>query len=295
MQAKPVVLVVGAAAMGSIGHATALQAARDGFDVALADIERPAAWVADVEHEAGWQGLASVAAQVEQAGARALRLSCDVTRRQEIQEMVRATEAFGPIAGMVNTTRAPITSARPILEEDDDDWALSFDVNVRGALWCARAVARSMLARGEGGSIVHVSSVAGLHPVHGRGAYCASKAALHMVTRCLALDLAGAGVRVNAVLPGVVATHRVDPDEREQARAQGIALAEQRQRILLAQGRLIPMGRAGQPDEVAAAIGFLLSPASTYITGELISVSGGAFAPYGSLAPVQAARAAMQV
>ena len=294
MNARPVVLVMGAAAMGSIGHAVALQAARAGFDVALADIDRPTAWIPELEHEADWKGLASVAAQVIAEGARALTLHCDVTRRDQIQETVRAAEAFGPIAGMVNTTRAPIVTATPILDEDDDYWALSFDVNVRGALWCAQAVARTMLARGAGGSIVHVSSVAGLHPVHGRGAYCASKAALHMVTRCLSFDLAGAGIRVNAVLPGVIATHRMDPDEREQARAQGISLAEQRRRILQAHGRLIPMGRVGQAEEVAATVGFLLSPASAYITGELISVAGGSFAPpYGAMAPVQAARAAM--
>jgi NAD(P)-dependent dehydrogenase (short-subunit alcohol dehydrogenase family) len=293
MKTRPVVVVAGAAAMGSIGHATALQAARDGNDVVVADIERPADWIADVEREAGWLGLDSVVGEIEALGVRALALHCDVTRPAQVEAMVAEAARFGRIHGLVNTTRAPIRKAVPILDEDDAYWDLSLDVNVKGALFCARAAARSMLAHGTAGAIVNVSSVAGLNPVHGRAAYCVSKAALHMLTRSLAQDLAAAGIRVNAVLPGVVSTHRVDPEEREQAAANGIPLAEQRRRVLQAQSQLLPMRRPGRPEEIASTIAFLLSAASSYVTGELISVAGGAFAPYGSLAPVAAAQAAM--
>jgi NAD(P)-dependent dehydrogenase (short-subunit alcohol dehydrogenase family) len=294
MATNPVVIVFGAAAMGSIGHAAAVQAARDGASVVVADIDRPKDWIPDVERDASWKGLPSVASEIESLGGRATAIQCDVRRRDQIQALVRCAEELGTITGMVNTTRAPIARAVPAIDEDPDYWSLSFDVNVTGALLCASAVARSMMKAGKGGSIVNISSVAGLHPVHGRTAYCASKAALHMLTRCLALDLAPSGIRVNAVLAGIVSTNRVDPEERELAEAMGVTLAEQRRQLLEAQGGTIPLGRVGRPEEIAAAVAFLLSDASSYITGELISVAGGAYAPHGSAAPVEAGRSLLR-
>lgn len=294
METKPVVVVVGAAAMGSIGHSVAVQAARDGANVVVADIDRPKEWIPDVETQAAWEGLPSVVREIESAGGQALAVQCDVRNRDQVQAVFRHAEELGVITGMVNTTRAPIARAVPAIDEDSDYWALSFDVNVTGALLCASAAARSMMKTATGGSIVNVSSVAGLNPVHGRTAYCASKAALNMLTRSLALDLAPSGIRVNAVLPGVVSTHRVDPEEREQAEALGMSLADQRRQILEAHGRFVSLGRAGRPEEIAAVVAFLLSDASSYVTGELISVSGGATSPYGSLAPVEAARSVMR-
>lgn len=294
MGTRPVVVVVGAAAMGSIGHTVAVQAARDGANVVVADIDRPKEWIPEVENQAAWKGLPSVVREIENAGGRALALTCDVRNRDQVQAVFRHAEELGAITGMVNTTRAPIAKAVPAIDEDNGYWALSFDVNVTGALLCASAAARSMMKAARGGSIVNISSVAGLNPVHGRTAYCASKAALNMLTRSLALDLAPSGIRVNAVLPGVVSTHRVDPEERELADALGVSMAEQRRQLLEAHGRFIPLGRAGRPEEIASVVAFLLSGASSYITGELISVSGGAHSPYGSLAPVEAARRTME-
>ncbi|GGM35623.1 SDR family NAD(P)-dependent oxidoreductase [Dactylosporangium sucinum] len=275
MRSDQVVIVVGAAAMGSIGHAVAVRAARDGADVVVADIERPPAMIPDVETEAGWTGLAGVVREIELLGRRALAVTCDVTRTDQVRALVAAAEEQGEIAGMVNTTRAPIEPARSSLDMDDDVWATTFDINVRGALSCAKAVARSMMARGRPGSIVHISSLAGIHPLRGRTAYCASKAALNMLTQVMALDLAPAGIRVNAVCPAIIATHRIDPDEAAKAERAGVSLAEQRRMLLAEQSAAIPLGRVGSAEDVADVVGFLLSPASSYVTGQLVTVSGG--------------------
>ena len=290
METTPVVIVVGAAAMGGIGHAVAVQAARGGASVVIADIDHPKEWIPDVEIEAGWDGLSSVVKEIESVGSRAFAVNCDVRSRDQVDALVARAEDIGKITGMVNTTRAPIARAVSAIDEDADYWALSFDVNVTGALLCASAVARSMIRSGTAGSIVNISSVAGLNPVRRRTAYCTSKADLHMLTRCLSLDLASSSIRVNAVLAGIVATNRVDPEERDLALALGVTLAEQRRRLLEAQGHLIPLGRAGWPEEVAAVVAFLLSGASSYVTRELISVSGGTHSPHGSAAPVEVGR-----
>ena len=108
-----------------------------------------------------------------------------------------------------------------------------------------------------------------------------------MLTRCLALDLAGDGIRVNAVLPGIVSTNRVDPDERTRAAAAGVTLADQRRPLLESQGSQIPMGRVGRPEEIAATVAFLLSDESSYVTGELLGVNGGGSAPSVPLASLQ--------
>jgi 3-oxoacyl-[acyl-carrier protein] reductase len=270
-----VVIVIGAAAMGSIGQAVAIRSARNGADVVIVDIDRPERAIPPAEREEGWQGLASVAAEIEALGRRAASVTCDVTQPDQVEAMVAEANGFGTVTGLVNTTRAPIEPAVTSLEVDDDVWSHTFDVNVRGALLCSRAAARSMIASGVSGSIVHISSVAGSHPLRGRTAYCTSKAALNMLTKVIALDLAPWGIRVNGVCPGIIATNRWDPDEEVRAALAGVSLAEERARHLEEQGGLIPLGRAGQAEEVAHVVGFLLSDASSYVTGELINVSGG--------------------
>ena len=290
MDARGVVVVFGAGAMGSIGHAAAVEVARQGATVVVTDIVRPRSAIPEVETEVGWRGLDSVVDEIASKGGQVLALNCDVTDRSQLAETFERAQTLGLLRGVVNATRAPIAKAVPAIEEDDGYWNLSFAVNVNGARLCATAAAKAMMAAGQGGSIVHISSIAGQHPVSGRAAYCTSKAALQMLTRCLAMDLAPHGIRVNAVLPGIISTNRVDPEEREQAIAQGLSHAEYRSRVLEAQSGGIPMKRPGRAEEVATTIGFLLSDSSSYVTGELIAVAGGAVSPYGSHAPLQAAQ-----
>jgi 3-oxoacyl-[acyl-carrier protein] reductase len=277
--ARKTVIVLGAAGMGSIGHAVAVRAAKDGAHVVVADIERPPHLIADVERSAGWTGLPSVLAEIRAHGGTGIAVHCDVTSRDEVEELVRAAQHRGPVTGLVNSTRAGLEPSRPSIEMDEQVWRRTFDVNVTGALTASSAVARAMIANGTTGSIVHISSVAGLHPLRGRTAYSVTKAALNMLTRSMSLDLAPAGIRVNAVCPGIIGTNRVDPDEQARARRLGLTVAQQRQRLLEQQSAVIPLGRVGLADEVASTVAFLLSDNSSYLTGELISVSGGQFVP----------------
>jgi len=142
------------------------------------------------------------------------------------------------------------------------EWRRTLEVNLDGAYFCLRAELRTMLASGTGGAIVNVASGAGRMGVAGMGAYCASKHAVLGLTRTAALEVARKGIRVNAVCPGSVRTPML------QAFAGSDEATE-------AMGRGSPMGRLGEPEEVAAAIVWLLSDAASYLTGSTIDPDGG--------------------
>jgi 3-oxoacyl-[acyl-carrier protein] reductase len=167
-----------------------------------------------------------------------------------------ALAAFGNVDVLVNN--AGIFERAPVLELDEDGWDRVLTVNLRSAFFCAQAAARAML--GRGGSIVNVSSDAawsgGLNPC---AHYAASKAGLVSITRSMAKELAGHGIRVNALAPGMI--------ETDMGGDAGSALS----------GLKIPLGRYGTPEECAAAAVFLASPEASYITGAVLNLSGGLF------------------
>jgi 3-oxoacyl-[acyl-carrier protein] reductase len=217
-----------------------------------------------------------VVAEIEALGRRAVAVRCDITDRAQVGALVSAAVALGPLTGMVNASRAFMREERQeLVDVPDEDWDHVLAVNLRGPLACSAAAARAMRAAGTKGSIVNISSLAAIKPTPTGGPYCTSKAALDMMTRVMALELAPHGIRANAVRPGVVATNRVSVEDRRQAETAGIDVLEYRRRWLEERSAAIPLRRPAEPEDVADVVGFLLSAQSSYVTGECLDVSGG--------------------
>jgi NAD(P)-dependent dehydrogenase (short-subunit alcohol dehydrogenase family) len=236
-QPAPVALITGAGA--GIGLATALLFAARGHQVVIADVD-----------------AASAAAAADRTGG--LALVADVTETASVDRAVAAVLGkFGRLDVLVNNAGAPVAAESATV--DDASWQRSLDVNLTGALRCARAAYPALAA--AHGAVVTMSSVSAVLGMPGRLAYSAAKAALLGMTRVLAVEWAGAGVRVNAVAPGYVHTEGF-------TRRQGEAAA----RRLSAE---VPLGRLCQPEEVAEAVFFLASSGAAYITGQCLIVDGG--------------------
>ena len=242
-------MVITGAAQG-IGQACARRLVRDGAAVAL--------W--DVADAAG----TALAAELAAAGAQALYCHCNVARKAEVDAALAATLArFGHVDGLVNN--AGIFRAAPFIDITEADWDAVIDVNLKGSFLVGQAVAREMLkaAGPNRGAIVNMSSVNGTLAIASIASYNASKGAVNQLTRVMALALADQGIRVNAVAPGTIAT--------ELARSAVLTSDEAKARIL----SRTPMKRLGEPGEIADVTAFLLSDASSYVTGEIVVVDGG--------------------
>jgi NAD(P)-dependent dehydrogenase (short-subunit alcohol dehydrogenase family) len=173
-----------------------------------------------------------------------------------------AVDCFGAVDIFV--ANAGIVSFEPFLEMSAANFRRSLDVHVMGAFFTSQAAARRMVEAGNGGRILHIASVAGVHAMFGYAAYSASKSAVMALTRVSALELAVYGITVNAIAPGLVQHETMDElwgQERVKERC-----------------RTIPAGRLAQPEEVAEMAVFLSSPGASYITGQTLFLDGGATA-----------------
>ncbi len=255
MELQGQVAIVTGAGRG-IGRATALELARMGADIVVAELD------------AG-SGADKTAALVQDAGRRAAVIPTDVTRRSDLTAMVERTlAAFGRIDVLVNN--AGIYRAAPVLEVTEEHWDAIMTLNAKAVFFASQAVLPAMIAARRG-SIVNLASMAGKIGSRTNLPYNASKAAVVSMTKSLALAHAADGVRVNCVCPGFVETDMWTMVARQQGAILGLTPEEFTRRRL----ESVPLGRMERPEDVAHVIGFLASPRAAYMTGQALSVDGG--------------------
>jgi meso-butanediol dehydrogenase / (S,S)-butanediol dehydrogenase / diacetyl reductase len=245
---KAVVVTGGA---HGIGRASALRFASEGASIAVVDLRR----------DEGEQ----VAAECQAAGGRAVAYQADVSEPDQVGAVVQQiTRDLGGID--VVHSNAGRLRAGTVLETPLNEWNRILAVNVTSMYLVARAAVPAMRER-NGGAIVTTGSISGLFGEPALSAYAASKAAVVNLTRAMAIDFAGDGIRVNCVCPGWVDTGFNDP----QFEHDGLSAADIEALIQ----RTVPMGRQGLPEEMAAAVAFLASDDASYITGQTLVVDGG--------------------
>lgn len=237
-----VALVTGAAR--GIGQAIALKLAEEGADLAICDVK------------AEW--LEETASKVRALGRRAEAYAMDVADAGAVNEAVaKIAGDFGRIDVLVNN--AGITRDTLLIRMTDEDWDAVLDINLKGAFLTTRAAAKIMMKQ-RSGSIVNIASVVGIMGNAGQANYSASKAGMIALTRTTAKELGSRNVRANAVAPGFIHTAMTEklPDGVKESMM-----------------KLVPLGRFGQPEDVARAVAFLASDDAAYVNGQTLAVCGG--------------------
>jgi NAD(P)-dependent dehydrogenase (short-subunit alcohol dehydrogenase family) len=265
-----VAIVTGAGRKLGIGRGIALRLASDGADVAVADICR------EFEEFPGyglgmWEGLKETADEISALGVRGLPVRVDVTDAAQVEEMVRQTvEALGRLDILVNNAGGAPGPA-PVIVLEEAAWNKTMAINATGTFLCSRAAARQMMAQGQGGKIINISSIAGKKASPFLAAYCAAKAAIIGLTRTMALEVAAANIQVNAVCPGQVDTDLQRWGWTLAAGMRGTTYED----IISRTVAEIPIGRLETPGDVANVVAFLASSQSDYMTGQALNIDGG--------------------
>ena len=247
--------VVTGAAQG-LGLGIAERLARNGATIVMADLQRE-----KVEEEAR---------KLREPGLKMFHAFVDVSDSNSVDRLFEeVAEAHGRLDILVNNAGVGQQVA-PVVDLDDQEWDRVIRVTLTGTFYCCRAAVRIMEGQ-ESGAIVNISSINGQNPAALVAAYNAAKEGVISLTRTLALELAAYGVRVNAVCPGPVYTAFNRSNMAQRSKTLGLSEEEMIERIRSA----IPLGRWGEPEDIANAVAFLCSPAAGWITGEVLRVSGG--------------------
>lgn len=248
-------LITGAAT--GLGEATARALGSAGASIALNDISQ--------------ERVDAACARLSSQGIACRGFAADVRQQDAVAAMMGAvsTQLGGPDIVVANAGIYPNT---PFLDLTEDEWDRVLDTNLKGVFLTCQAAARAMIAAQKPGRIVTLSSGAANSAIWGWAHYCASKAGVAMLTKAMALELGGHGIRVNAVLPGYIDVLEggSELDEGYKAAARGAN----------------PLGRAGRPDDIARAVLMLVSPLADFVTGATLSVDGGSSAGRISLRPI---------
>ncbi len=222
--------------------------------------------VADVDLDAAKQTVQ----EIERRGGRAHAIAADVSCAEDAERAVQvAVEQLGSLDILVNN--AGVFPLVPVLNVDEPTWDRVIDINLKGSFLFAQAAGRQMAEAGCGGKIINLASVDGLHPNGLATPYNASKGGVIMLTKALALELAPHKILVNAVAPGGIATPGTDDARGKVSEAMGVPA----EAIMDGWLQRVPLGKMGEPDDIAKVVLFLASAAANFVTGEVILADGG--------------------
>ena len=235
--------IITGAARG-IGKVIAQRLAKEGMNIVISDIM----------HEEAIK----TAAEIEKSGVRVLAVKTDVSSAKDAEELIKQTmSAFGAVDILINN--AGVTRDNLSIRMGESDWDLVLNINLKGTFLCSQYAAREMMKK-RYGRIVNMASVSGIMGTAGQANYASSKAGVIALTKSMARELGGRNITINAVAPGFILTEMT---EKLPANVKEAYIAQ------------IALKRAGTPEDVAAAVHFLISPAAQYITGTVLNVSGG--------------------
>ncbi|CAF4027714.1 unnamed protein product, partial [Rotaria sordida] len=242
-----------------MGRAVALRLAKDGFNIAVNDIEASSSDLQQVQQE------------IKELGRKSIAITADVSDSKSVEKMMQqVTEKLGSLNVLV--ANAGICNVKSLLDTNVEEWDRIFAINMRGVFLCYNEAAKIMIKQGTGGKIIGACSTGAYKPTPMFGAYCATKWGVRGLTQAAAMEWAPYNITVNTYCPGATQTPMADRTYEALSNFHG----KTREDVENDFQKNIPLGRIGHPDDVANLVSFLASKDSDYITGQSILVNGGA-------------------